>query len=496
MLTHETVEFYGVSDVAKRDDLVNYIAGMISIAEGRRETLKTFFGCVVTRSSEYKTMHLELDRLRELYSNICSKTEIIKAELKKTTALAASANSQCMEVQAANKALKEEHAHLLLRLAATENSAKECDEALQAAKEQNEALTAQIAQLKAGHESGKKRKAKPDMEPAEEPPGDASDWRGALVWEENTRLRGLLKVLSEVEDEDDLQPPKKPARQRISSEEGAALRQQCELHKKKARVLLEEADAARAQRDEAMEKADAMIKEEAKARQALEERLAALMEEMKNQGASEPSSAKQDMEKAMMNNILAEENEIQRLKRLSSFTIQNRYIMTCPVICRSGYFMPLMDIFIHWKQFPSDNEGTYFATFPCVRTGMITSLAPTEMVTCMHRVALDLEVCMVPPFLFQYLFNSNWTDFNFIDQICITSLCCKVFRSGLANATEVMPVCFNTYQFRLKISENLVEMAVGFGSTPMDVSPVYLVQGPTHFFDRWKFPRLEHQAAS
>jgi hypothetical protein len=515
MITPEVVEFFGVTDPVKRTDLVEYFGVMVSIAEGRREALKTFFSTLGSRTAEYNIIRQDLERTQEMYKNTIAKLEFTQCELRKSNQLLGTTNAASMEVQSKYKKQKEEYAHLALRFAAAENISSGLEKDLLAANENNAKLAAQvkeqaamISKLKAEEEIvvTKKRKAVEAFRSAQkEVAADDAHTDDSVMRKcerlrvENVRLQALVEEMASIED--DLPPP--PAvkkadanRRRTATDDGGAVRKQVDQLRKELQLLMAESKAARVQHEEGIKAVEALLHEEGKAKAALQTEVDGLKSEVAAL-KEPPPAANKDLEAMLMNKILVEQEEVKRLRRCSSFMITENQIMDCPVIIRTGFILPLMDVFTFWRNNPCDNEGTYYASFPCPRTRKITSLAPTEIVVCMYRVAMDLELRMTPPFKFQYNAEGQWMDFDFIDQISITSLCCKIYRHGVTDASEVILVCYNNgCQFKFKLVDNVVHMAMGFITASMETCYTCTVHGPVQFFERWKFAERDTPAVN
>jgi hypothetical protein len=163
-------------------------------------------------------------------------------------------------------------------------------------------------------------------------------------------------------------------------------------------------------------------------------------------------------------------------------------LMAFPVPIRTGRIMSLIDIYKSWTRYPSDNEGTFFATIVCPFTKQITSLASVEEVTLLHSIASDLRLYTIPPLRFQYYMNGGWIDFTIIDQIVIAALCCKLYRHGTSRTVENVMVKNNDFIFMMQISDNEVDFQMQSVQNRTKTIPACLVECvPPDFFQRWTF---------
>jgi uncharacterized protein YdcH (DUF465 family) len=172
----------------------------------------------------------------------------------------------------------------------------------------------------------------------------------------------------------------------------------------------------------------------------------------------------------------------------SVFSLPCGTIMACPVPIRTGRLVPLIEVYQSWIRYPSDNEGTFFATFVCPYTTRLTSLASAEEVTLLHGIASELRLFTIPPLRFQYYINGSWIDFSFVDQIIIAAVCCKLYRLGTSRAVENVMVCHGDFIFKVHVSNNLVDFQMQPVHNRAKTVPACLLECVTDFFQRWTFP--------
>ncbi len=172
---------------------------------------------------------------------------------------------------------------------------------------------------------------------------------------------------------------------------------------------------------------------------------------------------------------------------LSSFMMRGGTLMFCPVPIRTGFMMQLYDIYTQWKHSPCDNEGSFYATFQCPFTGQTTSLATSEQVYLMSRIAINLRVSMSLPLRFQHYSGGKWLDFSFYDQISIASVCCKLHRAGVVNGVENVMVCQGTMVLVIHLLNNVVDVQVQMTHNPVEATPARFMESTTPFFERWTF---------
>jgi hypothetical protein len=172
----------------------------------------------------------------------------------------------------------------------------------------------------------------------------------------------------------------------------------------------------------------------------------------------------------------------------SAFLQSDGTYMVCPVPIRTGRLVSLLDIYKSSIRYPSDNEGTFFATFVCPDVKRITSLASVEEVTLLHGIAVDLRLFTIPPLRFQYYINGSWIDFPFVDQIVIAAVCCKHYRVGTSRGTENVMVLNGDFIFTMDISNNMVTFQMQKVNNRAMTISACLFEGVPDFFQRWAFP--------
>ena len=202
-----------------------------------------------------------------------------------------------------------------------------------------------------------------------------------------------------------------------------------------------------------------------------------------------------DLENLLMLGLVTEERDLLRnyvstfqRQGLLSFMLANGAQMVCPVPTRTGNLMQLCDIYAQWKTYPSENEGTYYSTFTCPYSDRCTTLASSEQVSLIYRIASQLQIAVHPPIQFQYVNSVGvWTSFSFKDQIAIASACCKLYRQGVSSGMEAVAVCNTEYLLVVHLLENSVDFQMQ-STVIADVSrQVSAHVGPWNLFDRWTF---------
>ena len=171
--------------------------------------------------------------------------------------------------------------------------------------------------------------------------------------------------------------------------------------------------------------------------------------------------------------------------------------MDCPVPIRTGYLMQLRDIYRQWLLFPSDNEGTLFASFVCPATGHNTSLATIEQVNMVLNIAADLQLNVsTTPLVFQYNHQGVWFPFSYSDQIAITSLCCKMHRAQVTDGIETLIVCNGRCNLSIVVNRKIADLQMQPVHDSVQIVLVRLLDSTPNFFQLWSFLTHPDQVAA
>ena len=172
---------------------------------------------------------------------------------------------------------------------------------------------------------------------------------------------------------------------------------------------------------------------------------------------------------------------------LGSFKLQNGDVMICPVPTRAGHLMQLADVYSQWMNFPCDNEGTPFASFTCLQTGLTTSLACMEQVCLVLRIAADLQINVTTPFVCKYLSDREWIHFSYLDQITIAAMLCRMYRMGITDGIESVVVSRGYFVLTIHINKKEVDLQMQVLHDSNQTCSACLINYVPSFFKGWKF---------
>ena len=497
MLSIEVAQFYGVKDGPHCADFVAYINGMLGFAEANRrecwDQLCLGMINVQTKVKTFETLRLELV---EKHNAVVDKYNAEAANLKKLTA-------HLNKVEEQNKRLEENNKRLE-GLLATRSSPP--PSAAEAPKVQLE--LAKPNAPPSGAKPDAPRAAKrtlpeatvPDSDDEQGPPAkrDKSETIVQLrkkiidLTTENERLDRLLAALKKVDA-----VPAETGKTRLTQEEMGRLRKaNAELEATLSRLTEEAHRQVHRDTEAHKEHAAAWAQERLELIRRIEDLSkpntggTARIEDLGGGVGMAPlmrtSGGTARIEDVSGGIVMAPSSIVIP----SAFQHSDGTYMACPVPIRTGRLMSLLDIYKLWIRYPSDNEGTFFATIVCPFTKQITSLASVEEVTLLHSIAMDLRLFTMPPLRFQYYINGNWIDFSFIDQIVIAALCCKHYRVNMRGVViESVMVCNTNYVFTIHIVDNVVDFQVQSLQNRAVAAPACLYETVVvDFFQRWSYP--------
>ena len=170
------------------------------------------------------------------------------------------------------------------------------------------------------------------------------------------------------------------------------------------------------------------------------------------------------------------------------FLQQDGMPMYCPVPIRTGHLMQLRDIYFQWRVFPSDNEGTFYASFLCPVTGRNTSLSSIDSVSIVTNIAAGLHLDVTTtPLIFQFYHNGLWYPFSFTDQIVIASMCCKLHRSGATDGMETVLVCRGQYNISIVVNKKIADLQMQPVHDSSQTVLARLLDSMPNFFQSWTF---------
>jgi hypothetical protein len=172
----------------------------------------------------------------------------------------------------------------------------------------------------------------------------------------------------------------------------------------------------------------------------------------------------------------------------SAFMTQGGVPMRCPVPIRSGFLMQLRDIYKQWIQFPTDNEGTFYCPFLCPFSGCDTMLAASEQVNIVLTIAASLRLDVsTAPLVFQYHHRGVWHNFCIIDQITITSMCCKLHRTKKTDGLESAYVCNSQFNLSIVVNKKIADLHMQAVHNSDQTHLVRLLDSTPNFFQLWTF---------
>jgi hypothetical protein len=496
MITHELLGFYGLGDNEMiRNDFVNFLNGMLSFADaGRKETWTRFCDSLASTMKLLEETKGKYQRLEEKYGMSSQKEEEMKTQVRELLGLNDKLNSYNKDYVARIKILESE---LLLQ---TSN----CDIARRAASKAEKELSIErqrtvkqraVSLQPVDTDSSSVVAAASTDIPAgtalSSTAGVPSGHSASVADEsqqrlhntiglaaENERLSGLIRSLAEYEN-----MPVELFRGRVSLEEANKER--------KARVTL----AAQL---------DSFYQE-------------ALLMSQKHTDIMDAQAAEFEKERMFwQNNVSDLKNDVSRLKdeaKKTSSSGNARYPsifmaasglpmdrpvpMDCPVPIRTGYLMQLRDIYRQWLLFPSDNEGTLFASFVCPATGHNTSLATIEQVNMVLNIAADLQLNVsTTPLVFQYNHRGVWFPFSYCDQIAITSMCCKMHRAQVTDGIETLIVCNGRCNLSIVVNRKIADLQMQPVHDSVQIVLVRLLDSTPNFFQLWSFLTHPDQVAA
>ena len=486
MLTPEIVEFFGIGDEGRRNDLIAFINGMMGFVEtSRRESWDQFCQgmCSVKVSfelakdglrsaqehlqkdrEEIKTLESEVSALKTEKAQHTEKLSEVKDEIKKLLSLNDTLNKAGKEYLAKIQVLEDEKKRLTASVDSAKRAVEKKDTELKAERQKYAQLQAGMREVVNDSDDGSQPMLDPEIiVPCGSEYKEIKKHNETLI-AENARLDALVTALTKACDP--IPEPSRPGR--ISADEVSKLRKtKAELAAKlealgeEARTMAHKYSDYIAQRDQDWE---LRLKELKSANEHLDKEIKDL-----KSGFTKDSLAMIPM----CNHSL------------EAFCMRNGMVMICPVPIRTGYLMQLYDVYTQWKTSPCDNEGTFYATIECPYSGRVTSLASSDQIYLLCRIALNLRVSMVLPLRFQYVSKGNMVDFSFHDQIAIASLCCKIYRSGVSNGVENIIVCQGAFVLSVHVLNNVVDLQIQATHNSNDSRSACLVATP--FFDRWKF---------
>jgi hypothetical protein len=152
-----------------------------------------------------------------------------------------------------------------------------------------------------------------------------------------------------------------------------------------------------------------------------------------------------------------------------------------------GTIVSLKYVYSQWKSMPCDNAGTFFATFICPVTGRNTSLVSSEQLDIIFSIAFDLGVVMALPFKCQFSMDEVWVEFQYMEQICIASILCKLNFFKTRDQVECLLVCNNSFVLEIRVVDDgkvTLEMNATRGG---DAVPVRVMLPPHFVFENLQF---------
>jgi hypothetical protein len=161
--------------------------------------------------------------------------------------------------------------------------------------------------------------------------------------------------------------------------------------------------------------------------------------------------------------------------------------MKCPVPTRIGTLVSLKYVYNQWKSMPCDNAGTFFATFICPITGRNTSLVSSEQLDIILPIAFDLGITTALPFKCQFSMEEVWVEFQYMEQICIASILCKLNFFKTRSQVECLLVCNNSFVLEVRVLEDgkiALEMNATRGG---DAIPVRVMLPANFVFENLNF---------
>ena len=444
LLSIEMAEFYGVKDAALCSDFVTYVNGMMGFAEAnRRECWGQMCLGMLNTQAKLKS-YAELDAK---YDAALAKATQWGDQYRKSEAL-------CERLNAANK-------EYLVQIESLKSQLQPGVRTPSVVAPNPQQLQVERSRSRTGPSAKRSiAEAVPESDDDEQPAPkkDKSDVvvelkkKLAYLVADNERLDKLLRAHSRVEV-----PSSEPAKVRLKPEDIERMR----------KAFLEVEAKLRAVTEEARQQAHRFAEQTNKNEEALALERTEWARRLEAAGDKDASSS-----------ILIP----------SAFSLQCGNIMTCPVPIRTGRLVPLVDIYQSWIRYPSDSEGTFFASFLCPYSTQLTSLGSAEEVDLIYNIASELRLFTTPPLRFQHFLNGSWVDFSFIDQITIAASCCKHYRLGTTRVVENVMVCQGDFIFKIHISDAVVDFQMQPVHNLAKTSPACLLEGMPGFFQRWSFP--------
>lgn len=482
MLSSEILEFFGIKEAERRSEMLTLVNGMMGFVEAsRRASWDQFCEGISSAKEELKRCRAEMVSLKTDKSKLIEKNLQFSDEIKKQLTFNENLNKAVKEQLAKIQALEDEKKRLLATVETAKRTAEKKDEDLKAEKARCLKLASEMKELASQKTDDEDEEYAQGQEEGGEmqedgPPVACGEEYAKLkkqnerLLSENARLDSLVTALTRAAEQASNESSKEERKQpRASVEEVNKLRKLKIEQAAKLEAIGEEARAMAHKYSEYIAENDAGWEKKLVDLRRANESLRKEVEELKKK---EPSMA---LVPAKCSH------------NLSSFMMRGGMLMLCPVPIRTGFMMQLYDVYTQWKNSACDNEGSFYATFQCPFTGQTTSLATSEQVYLLSKIAANLRISMAMPLRFQHFSRGKWVDFSFYDQIAIVSMCCKLHRTGTANAAENVLVCQGVLVLVVHILDNVVDLQVHATHNSSDSNPARLMEFVTAFFERWTF---------
>ena len=546
MITWEAISSLGFKDRSKCEDVARFLNGIINIAEGdRKSDLDQFFVSVFSLASDLARVKAELD-------DRCRKFDLLKIQVNDLMALNERLNASVKELTSANMNVTAENRALILRVDEAVAEHADTKRELDGEKERVARLIEEQQRIVAESKQGSVPTSDPSAAVIRHSPGSAKPDGNLLSLrtemdrlkkelasseEEKGRLGEIVKTLTAIPVSEGSfatsvgSKERSAARRTVPSDEHQRVLRQLHDAQSKLEVL---------GNDAIMGVSPARLAEAEKKANALSEKVASLQKELDacrtsnlslqrspsvpgqslsldhasqpvvptggkplEDGSSGVDTADEfqlalnrKLEATLMIELI-KENRDQLQTYITHFQMQAHVpfslgdgsLMVCPVPLRTGVLMQLGDVYAQWKTYPSDHEGTYYASILCPYSGKSTSLASLDQLYLIDRIAVGLRVSMMLPFKFQHKTSTGvWVDFPLFDQIAIASICCKNYRSGNSSCMDSIAVCGTEFVLHMHVLNNSVDFQMHSTFNPCDTRAVCVhLHYSAALFERWTF---------